>query len=561
MMASMEAAQGVLVAGYKLDRYELLCPIASGGMATVWLAQLRGKRGFEKLFAIKTIRTELLEDPRFQEMFLDEARIASGIQHPNVAQILDLGEQRDVLFIVMEWVDGDSLAKIRRLLAKRGAKLPVGIALRILADACAGLHAAHELRDQRGEPLGIVHRDVSPQNILVAASGAAKVIDFGIAKAQNRKQGETRTGVVKGKIQYMAPEQVKKGRTVDRRADIWSLGICLHELVAGRTPTDSDDDVEIIRKLLADEAPRYAEGLPDPVVRILEASMVLDPDARFPTAAGMQRALEGAMKEVGETATSEDVAGVLRSELPELAEGRRGVVTKAVDGARERGTPAEVGSGEEAFAPTMMSERSPRATDDARTISLTKRKEKGQERGPVSAPARTASDEESRVRPSSPPGDEPIRIPKRSRAGLWAVLLLALGAAGSVYKWPGAAGRLLGVGAESKQLPRDIPSPSFVADRSATASPVPPPPSALSATKVTAVGSAAAASASGHHAALEPSGHVPPRGQPPVISASAAAPRASAPPPPASASAPAVPWYQPNPPPAPTDDPNNPYGN
>ena len=558
MMALMEAAQGVLVAGYKLDRYELLCPIASGGMATVWLAQLRGKRGFEKLFAVKTIRTELLEDPRFQEMFLDEARIASGIQHPNVAQILDLGEQRDVLFIVMEWVDGDSLAKVRRLLAKRGAKLPVGIALRILADACAGLHAAHELRDQRGEPLGIVHRDVSPQNILVAASGAVKVIDFGIAKAQNRTQGETRTGVVKGKIQYMAPEQVKKGRTVDRRADIWSLGICLHELVAGRTPTDSDDDVEIIRKLLADEAPLLAEGLPDPVVRVLEASMVLDPDARFPTAAGMQRALEGAMKELGETATSEDVAGVLRAELPELAEGRRGVVTKAVDGARERGTPADVGSGEEAaFAPTMMSERSPRATDDARTISLTKRKEKG----PVSAPARTASDEDSRVRPSSPPADEPIRIPKRSRAGLWSVLLLAMAAGGSVYKWPRATSRLFGVGAESKPQLLDVPSSSAGEERARPAVHVPPPPSALPATTIPVVTSTASASASGHHAAPEPSGHVPVRGQPPVVSsASGAAPRASAPPAAASASAPVVPWYQPIAPPATTDDPSNPYG-
>src|SRR5258708_1447784 len=175
----MEAAESVLRAGYRLDRYELLCPIATGGMATVWLARLRGKRGFEKLFAVKTIRTELVEDPRFQEMFLDEARIASGIQHPNVAQILDLGEQRDVLFIVMEWVDGDSLAKIRRLVTKIGGRVPVGLALRILADACAGLHAAHELRDDHGEPLGIVHRDVSPQNILVSAGGAVKVIDFG----------------------------------------------------------------------------------------------------------------------------------------------------------------------------------------------------------------------------------------------------------------------------------------------------------------------------------------------------------------------------------------------
>src|SRR5215469_256661 len=143
----MDAAENVLRAGDKLDRYELLCPIASGGMATVWLARLRGKRGFEKLFAIKTIRTELVEDPRFQEMFLDEARIASGIQHPNVAQIIDLGEANDVLFIVMEWVDGDALAKIRKLALRRATELPVGVALRVLADAGAGLHAAHELRD------------------------------------------------------------------------------------------------------------------------------------------------------------------------------------------------------------------------------------------------------------------------------------------------------------------------------------------------------------------------------------------------------------------------------
>jgi len=126
---TMEAAENVLRAGYRLDRYELLCPIASGGMATVWLARLRGKRGFEKLFAVKTIRTELVEDPRFQEMFLDEARIASSIQHPDVAQILDLGEQDDVLFIVMEWVDGDSLAKIRRLVSRRGSKMAGGLAL------------------------------------------------------------------------------------------------------------------------------------------------------------------------------------------------------------------------------------------------------------------------------------------------------------------------------------------------------------------------------------------------------------------------------------------------
>src|SRR5713101_494176 len=208
----MDRAQS-LQPGYKLDRYELLCPIASGGMATVWLARLRSKHGFEKLFAIKTIKTDLIHDMRFQEMFLDEARIASGIQHPNVAQILDLGEQDDVLYIIMEWVDGESLAKIRKLASKRGTPVPLGFALRIMADACAGLHAAHQLRDVRGKSLGVVHRDVSPQNILISAAGSVRVIDFGIAKATSRSAGETKSGIIKGKIHYMAPEQAK-GRAV-----------------------------------------------------------------------------------------------------------------------------------------------------------------------------------------------------------------------------------------------------------------------------------------------------------------------------------------------------------
>src|SRR6478752_1094727 len=147
----MEGPESTLVPGYRLDRYELLCPIATGGMASVWLARLRGKRGFEKLFAIKTIKTELISDPNFQEMFLDEARIASRIIHPNVAQILELGEQEDILYIVMEYVDGDSLAKINRLALKRGSALPPGISLRVVAEVCAGLHAAHQLKDPSGE--------------------------------------------------------------------------------------------------------------------------------------------------------------------------------------------------------------------------------------------------------------------------------------------------------------------------------------------------------------------------------------------------------------------------
>src|SRR5688572_11352990 len=266
----MEDEQKVLAAGYKLDRYELLCPIASGGMASVWLARLRGKRGFEKLVAIKTIKTELITDPRYQEMFLDEARIASGIEHPNVAQILDLGEQDDNLYLVMEWVDGESLAKICRLANKRKRPLPLELALRVMADASAGLHAAHELRASDGAALNVVHRDVSPHNILVTGAGAAKVIDFGVAKATRRGAADTQSGVVKGKIRYMAPEQVN-GQTVDRRSDIWALGMCLHELAIGKPPFDDLGDVDVVRRLMtANPEPEIdAAVTPEPLRKVL----------------------------------------------------------------------------------------------------------------------------------------------------------------------------------------------------------------------------------------------------------------------------------------------------
>ena len=519
----MEAAESILRAGYRLDRYELLCPIASGGMATVWLARLRGKRGFEKLYAIKTIRTELVDDPRFQEMLLDEARIASGIQHPNVAQILDLGEQQDVLFIVMEWVDGDSLAKVRKLVTKRGHRLPIGVVLRVLAESCAGLHAAHELRDAQGELLEIVHRDVSPQNILLGTSGAVKIIDFGIAKAHGRKQGETRTGIVKGKIQYMAPEQVKKGRTVDRRADVWALGVCLHELVSGKLPYDGDDDVEVIRKLMNDEPPPIAEGVPEAVVRVLERSMVLDADARFPTAAGMQRALEAAMKELGEGATTEDVAAFLRSELPELAQKRRDIVNRAVEESRDRGEPSAPSvhgkalDADVAFAPTVVSDtsggthREPKVDrpSDVGTVALSKALTRKAEVGTETPPPTNVS---------SSFDQEPIEIPKKSKAWLWITLLLLAGGAGAAYQWPVEAKRALGAigiggtsddGLHAVSVPVDTgtaapPPPSARATVSATSAP--PPPTSAPAASAPPVPSTAApsTSASASHAKPEP---------------------------------------------------------
>jgi eukaryotic-like serine/threonine-protein kinase len=331
----MEAPEAALAPGSTLDRYELLCPLAEGGMATVWLARMRGTRGFEKLVAIKIIKAELVDDPRFEEMFLDEARIASDIAHPNVAQIIDLGEKNGILYLVMEWVDGESLAKVRKFAAKARVRIPLGLSLRIIADACAGLHAAHELKGKDGLPLGVVHRDVSPQNILISTAGAVKVIDFGVAKAQNRLATRTRTGVVKGKVQYMAPEQAR-GDDHDRRVDVWALGVCLYELVGDRLPFDGDNPLEVLSRITSEDPPPIEDVVPGGVRDIVARALARNPDERFSTAAAMRRAIEAVLGNLGVESSAEDVAAFVDAYMPNRAVERQDIVARALKAAEGR---------------------------------------------------------------------------------------------------------------------------------------------------------------------------------------------------------------------------------
>src|SRR5690606_31945524 len=194
--------------GYVLGRYELLIPIAAGGMAQVWAARLRGARQFQKIVAVKTLLPRLSQDEQFEQMFLDEATLASRVRHPNVAEILDLGEHSGVLYLVMEWIEGVPLNQLMKG-AKAVGGVPAPVATRIAMQACAGLHAAHELTDENGTLVGLVHRDVSPQNVLVTYDGVTKVVDFGVAKATALGGGATVAGQIKGKVGYMAPEQVR----------------------------------------------------------------------------------------------------------------------------------------------------------------------------------------------------------------------------------------------------------------------------------------------------------------------------------------------------------------
>jgi serine/threonine protein kinase len=305
-------------------------------MASVWVARQSGKHGFEKLVAIKTILPKFATDVRFQEMFLDEARIASRIEHANVAQIFDLGEEHDILYLAMEYVDGDSLSKLNRACLRQGIKIPTGVILRVLADTCAGLHEAHELKDGSGRALEIVHRDVSPHNILVSSRGVAKLIDFGIAKARSRMGSDTNSGVLKGKIAYMAPEQAL-GHAMDRRADIWAVGAILYHLLAGRPPYEADNQLATLHLLGSGRPPPPMPSSVHPAINaIVRRALTYAPDARCSTAAEMRDALERGMVAARLTTTSADVAAFAALHLADRGERRRAAIDNALALAAER---------------------------------------------------------------------------------------------------------------------------------------------------------------------------------------------------------------------------------
>ena len=336
-----------LAPGSRLDRYELVCPIGAGGMASVWVARQIGSHGFRKLVAVKTILPRFAAEPKFQRMFIDEARIASRIDHVNVAQILDVGDKDDATYLVMELVDGDSLHRVHRAAQKKGLTIPTGVLLRVMAEVCAGLHAAHELRDDEGQLLGVVHRDVSPQNVLVSTKGVAKLIDFGIAKARDRLSGDTTSSdTLKGKVRYMAPEQAL-GRPMDRRVDVWAVGAVLYHLLAGRPPYEAENEIATLAMLSSGRPPPPLPASIHPAVAdVVRGALVLAPEGRFATAADVQQALEAAIVAAGlaAEATTGAVAAFLAELMGEHAEKRRQAIALGLKAADE--------SGQHAMAPT-----------------------------------------------------------------------------------------------------------------------------------------------------------------------------------------------------------------
>jgi serine/threonine-protein kinase len=347
-----------------VGRYELLAPIASGGMATVYLAVQRGKRGFSREVALKLTHAHLREQPHWAHDLVEEAKLASRIAHPNVVQVIDVDDDANGVFLVMPYVEGDTLSGLQRHAAASGGRLPAPIAFRILDDALAGLHAAHELVDDTGESVGLVHRDFSPGNVLVGLDGVGRLADFGVAKAATRV-GYTHTGTIKGKFAYMSPEQVR-GDSLDRRSDVWAAGIVAWELLAGQRMFPDADQPSTLVRITTEPPLRVRDVRPDAPAVLDEAiasALAIDVRRRCATAEELRRKLEAAWGELGGLADRAEVASWVKNAVaPKLAM-RRAKIDEvlAMRARRERGAMASVPPPAEATTEaSLVSENVPR---------------------------------------------------------------------------------------------------------------------------------------------------------------------------------------------------------
>ena len=276
-----------------IGRYALYGKIASGGMATVHLGRLLGPVGFSRTVAIKRMHPHFTEDPEFVSMFLDEARLAARIRHPNVVPTLDVVATERELFLVMDYVQGETLARLSRLLKAQGKTIPLPIVGAVFSGVLHGLHAAHEAKNERGEPLGMVHRDVSPQNVIVGTDGVARVLDFGVAKAAGRVQS-TRAGQIKGKIAYMAPEQVR-GKPATRQTDVYAVAVVLWEALTGKRLFQDDNDAALMQRVLDGDVPppsSLVAEVPAAFDALVLRGLDREPSRRFATAREMAAAIE-----------------------------------------------------------------------------------------------------------------------------------------------------------------------------------------------------------------------------------------------------------------------------
>ncbi len=302
-------------------KYQLFASLGRGGMADVFLAVARGPMGFNKLVVVKRLRAALAEEGSFLNMFLDEARLAARLNHPNVVHTYEVGEHNGSYFIAMEYLEGQSLNKIVKEAIKAGENPGLPLLARVVSDALNGLHHAHELRDYDGTPLQIIHRDVSPHNVFVTYDGQVKLVDFGIAKAA-LSSTQTEVGVLKGKVAYMAPEQAMGG-AIDRRADIFAMGIVLWELVTKKRLMTGDSAAATLHRLLNMPIPRVStmvEGVNSSLDDVIAKALEKDPALRYQTAAEMRDALESYISTCGTNVRQEEVGKLVTTMFQKVRE-------------------------------------------------------------------------------------------------------------------------------------------------------------------------------------------------------------------------------------------------
>jgi serine/threonine-protein kinase len=441
-------------------------------MATVFLARLSGVGGFQRFVAIKRLHPHLAREPEFIEMFLEEARLAARIHHPNVVPILEIGQSDQGYYIVMEYVEGDTLGRLLARSAQTGARLPVKVGLRVVIDMLAGLDAAHELKDDDGRPFGVVHRDISPQNVLVGVDGSSRLSDFGVARATS-KLSTTRTGQLKGKLAYMAPEQAKGSKDIDRRADIFAAGIVLWEVLACRRLFKGDGEADTLNRVLNDPIPPVrsaAPTIPAALEAVVAKALERDRSKRYATAAEFADALERASRVVGALGTHKDVAQHLEAVLGTEISQQRDVVRAWL----ARSEPSRHGH-EPAIAPEATAVTRVEGKPDHTPSSVSRVSAVSAVSGVTSVSSVTSAVISNKPPPEvTPPvaaAPAPVSEPPRRRAPLWpwvAVVVVAAGAAAWVF---------LPKGFRPAAEAAPVPSPQ------AAASPQPAPPaSSISST-------------------------------------------------------------------------------